>query len=73
MNPRILIIGANGQIGSDLGQALAARHGTDAVLLSDMPPRAAARLAPRAGPGPAAGGGGAGQPGAAQWGQRGGV
>ena len=36
MNPRILIIGANGQIGSDLGQALAARHGTGVVVLSDI-------------------------------------
>ena len=36
MNPRILIIGANGQIGTDLASALAARHGTDVVLLSDI-------------------------------------
>jgi nucleoside-diphosphate-sugar epimerase len=36
MNPRILIIGANGQIGTDLGQALAARYGAGAVVLSDI-------------------------------------
>jgi nucleoside-diphosphate-sugar epimerase len=36
MNPRILIIGANGQIGTDLGHALAARYGAAAVALSDI-------------------------------------
>ena len=40
--PRILIVGANGQIGSELAGALAARHGADAVVSSDIapPPRA---------------------------------
>ena len=36
MNPRILIIGANGQIGTDLGCALTARYGAGAVVLSDI-------------------------------------
>jgi nucleoside-diphosphate-sugar epimerase len=36
--PRILIIGANGQIGTELAEALAARHGDDAVLTSDLAP-----------------------------------
>lgn len=36
--PRILIIGANGQIGSELTAALAARHGSDAVVASDVGP-----------------------------------
>ena len=42
MKPRILIIGANGQIGTDLGHALAARYGADAVVVSDIaaPPAA---------------------------------
>ena len=42
MKPRILIIGANGQIGTDLGHALAARYGAEAVVLSDIvaPPAA---------------------------------
>jgi nucleoside-diphosphate-sugar epimerase len=42
MNRRILIIGANGQIGTDLGHALAARQGAQAVVLSDIaaPPAA---------------------------------
>ena len=44
MKPRILIIGANGQIGTDLGHALAARYGADAVVLSDI---AAQRSLPR--------------------------
>ena len=34
--PRILIIGANGQIGSELTAALAARHGHDAIVASDV-------------------------------------
>ncbi len=34
--PRILIIGANGQIGTELAAALAARHGKDAVVTSDI-------------------------------------
>jgi nucleoside-diphosphate-sugar epimerase len=33
---RILVIGANGQIGSELVQALGARHGTGAVIGSDI-------------------------------------
>ena len=42
MKPRILIVGANGQIGTDLAYALAARYGADAVVLSDIaaPPAA---------------------------------
>lgn len=36
--PRILIIGANGQIGTELGEALAARHGDQAVITSDLAP-----------------------------------
>lgn len=35
---RILIIGANGQIGTELAEALAARHGPDAVVTSDLAP-----------------------------------
>jgi len=34
--PRILIIGANGQIGSELAEALVARHGAHAVVTSDL-------------------------------------
>jgi nucleoside-diphosphate-sugar epimerase len=37
--PRILIIGANGQIGSELAEALARRHGPDAVITSDLAPQ----------------------------------
>jgi nucleoside-diphosphate-sugar epimerase len=33
---RILIIGANGQIGSELAEALAARHGAENVITSDI-------------------------------------
>jgi nucleoside-diphosphate-sugar epimerase len=36
--PRILIIGANGQIGTELAEALVARHGRDAVIASDLAP-----------------------------------
>jgi nucleoside-diphosphate-sugar epimerase len=36
---RILIIGANGQIGSELAQALALKHGNDAVVTSDLAPQ----------------------------------
>ncbi len=38
MAPRILIIGANGQIGTELGEALIARHGAAAVVTSDVAP-----------------------------------
>ncbi len=34
--PKILIIGANGQIGTELAMALAQRHGNDAVVTSDL-------------------------------------
>ena len=36
MTPTVLIIGANGQIGTELAQALAARHGRQAVVTSDL-------------------------------------
>jgi len=36
--PKILIIGANGQIGTELAQALASRHGNDNVITSDLAP-----------------------------------
>lgn len=36
--PRILIIGANGQIGTELTQALVERHGRAAVVTSDLVP-----------------------------------
>jgi nucleoside-diphosphate-sugar epimerase len=36
--PKILIIGANGQIGTELAEALADRHGADAVVTSDLAP-----------------------------------
>jgi len=38
MEPRVLIVGANGQIGTELTQALVARHGADAVVTSDLVP-----------------------------------
>jgi nucleoside-diphosphate-sugar epimerase len=38
MSPRILIIGANGQIGTELAQALVLRHGPDAVVTCDLVP-----------------------------------
>ena len=38
MTPRILIIGANGQIGTELTHALVARHGREAVVTSDLAP-----------------------------------
>ena len=38
MDPRILIIGANGQIGTELAQALVQRHGAQAVITSDLVP-----------------------------------
>jgi len=37
--PRVLIIGANGQIGSELAEALALRHGAAAVITSDLAPQ----------------------------------
>jgi len=37
-SPRILIVGANGQIGTELAEALAQRHGDDAVVTSDLAP-----------------------------------
>ncbi|MCM5678382.1 NAD-dependent epimerase/dehydratase family protein [Schlegelella sp. S2-27] len=40
MNTRILVIGANGQIGSELTEALIARYGNDAVVASDIGPAA---------------------------------
>lgn len=36
--PKILIIGANGQIGTELGEALIVRHGAQAVVTSDLAP-----------------------------------
>ncbi|MCW5660197.1 MAG: NAD-dependent epimerase/dehydratase family protein [Burkholderiaceae bacterium] len=36
--PKILIIGANGQIGTELAEALADKHGHDAVVTSDLAP-----------------------------------
>ena len=39
-HPRILIIGANGQIGTELTHALVQRHGPDAVITSDIAPTA---------------------------------
>ena len=38
MNTRHLIIGANGQIGTELTHALVQRHGPDAVVTSDLAP-----------------------------------
>jgi nucleoside-diphosphate-sugar epimerase len=37
--PRILIIGANGQIGTELAAALAQQHGDPAVITSDLAPQ----------------------------------
>ncbi len=37
--PKILIIGANGQIGTELAEALAQRHGPAAVVTSDLAPQ----------------------------------
>lgn len=39
MSPKILIIGANGQIGTELAEVLAARHGAAAVVTSDLAPK----------------------------------
>jgi nucleoside-diphosphate-sugar epimerase len=36
--PKVLIVGANGQIGTELAVALADRHGADAVVTSDLAP-----------------------------------
>ncbi|MGE5651216.1 MAG: NAD-dependent epimerase/dehydratase family protein [Bacillota bacterium] len=36
---RILVIGANGQIGSELVEALAAKHGAENVIAADIAPR----------------------------------
>jgi nucleoside-diphosphate-sugar epimerase len=36
--PKILVIGANGQIGTELADALAVRHGDGAVVTSDLAP-----------------------------------
>lgn len=36
--PKILIIGANGQLGSELAEALAERHGRENVITSDVVP-----------------------------------
>ncbi|MFM6989872.1 MAG: NAD-dependent epimerase/dehydratase family protein [Rhodoferax sp.] len=41
--PCILIIGANGQIGTDLVEALALRHGAQSVISSDISPQAPAQ------------------------------
>lgn len=42
---RILVIGAQGQIGSELTEALAERHGTGAVLATDVAARGSGRVA----------------------------
>lgn len=39
MTTKILIIGANGQIGTELAAALAEKHGNDAVITSDIAPQ----------------------------------
>jgi nucleoside-diphosphate-sugar epimerase len=39
MSPKILIVGANGQIGTELTVALAARYGNAAVVTSDLAPK----------------------------------
>ena len=39
MTPKILLIGANGQIGTELAAALAERHGAGAVVTSDVAPQ----------------------------------
>jgi len=38
MSPKILIIGANGQIGTELALTLAQKHGFDSVITSDVAP-----------------------------------
>ena len=42
---RILVIGANGQIGSELCEALAQKHGADKVIAADIGARSAAGAA----------------------------
>jgi nucleoside-diphosphate-sugar epimerase len=37
-SPKILIVGANGQIGTELAEALALQHGDEAVVTSDLAP-----------------------------------
>ena len=37
--PKVLILGANGQIGTELAEALAQRHGPAAVVTSDLAPQ----------------------------------
>ena len=37
--PRVLVLGANGQIGSELVEYLAARYGNESVLGSDLAPQ----------------------------------
>ncbi len=37
--PKTLIIGANGQIGTELAEQLAARHGRESVVTSDLSPK----------------------------------
>ena len=43
MTTKILLIGANGQIGSELAVELAKRHGNANVITSDVARRAACR------------------------------
>jgi len=38
ITPKILIVGANGQIGTELAEALVEQHGDDAVVTSDLAP-----------------------------------
>ncbi|HSI60157.1 MAG TPA: NAD-dependent epimerase/dehydratase family protein, partial [Ideonella sp.] len=39
MKAKVLIIGANGQIGTELAEALAARDGAATVVTSDLAPQ----------------------------------
>src|SRR5580704_13302109 len=39
MGTKVLVLGANGQIGSELVESLAARYGREAVLGSDLAPQ----------------------------------